>query len=152
MPNASPSAAARLWQDYGAKLIKYAGVSVVSTTLSLILLTLFNGVFGWSFVWSNVAAVTISTIPAYVLSRRWVWTQEGPNSLRYEIIPFWAMAFFGLGLSTLFVFLAEKVSDHLLVLFFANGAAFGLLWLVKFFILDKYMWANQPALAESTPA
>ena len=59
------------------------------------------------------------------------------------------MAFLGLGLSTLFVFFAEKISDHILVLFFSNGLAFGLLWLVKFFILDKVMWANQPAITEA---
>ena len=144
-----PSAVARLWRTYGAKLIRYSWVSVVSTSISVCLLLVFRDGLGWSFVAANIAAVTISTVPAYILSRRWVWSQDGKNSVRYEIAPFWAMAFLGLALSTLFVYIAEQFTEHSLALILANGAAFGLLWIAKFLVLDKLMWANQPAVAEA---
>jgi putative flippase GtrA len=127
--------------EYGQKAAKYLAVSVFNVLFGQGLLVLASAGFGWSNVPSNLFAVSISAFPAYVLSRRWIWQKKGNNHFWKEVVPFWAMAFLGLALSTLFVWIAERWSHSTLVLMIANLTAFGLLWVAKFFVLDKLLFA-----------
>ena len=38
----------------------------------------------------------LSAIPAYLLSRYWVWQKRGKNHFWREVVPFWSLAFVGL--------------------------------------------------------
>lgn len=140
MPQTPPNALARLLQAYGPKLLRYAGVTCINVFNGLVLLFFFHGVLGWPGITANAAAVTISTIPAYLLSRKWVWEQTGPNRMGSEVAPFWAMAFLGLIISTLMVGWASANFESGLIVYAANLASFGVLWVVKFFVLEKLMW------------
>jgi putative flippase GtrA len=128
--------------EYGQEAAKYLAVSVFNVVFGQSLLVLAHAGFGWSQVQSNVFAVSLSAFPAYVLSRRWIWQKKGGNHFWKEVVPFWAMAFLGLGLSTLFAWGAGQVSDATIVLQLANLSAFGLLWVAKFFVLDKLLFTN----------
>lgn len=128
--------------EYGQKAAKYAAVSVVNVVVGQSMLILANKVFGWTFVESNVFAVTVSAFPAYVLSRRWIWQKKGNNHFWKEVVPFWSIAFLGLGMSTAAAALASNISDSTLMLMFANLSAFGLLWVAKFFFLDKVLFTD----------
>lgn len=139
-----PHTIARLLRTYGPRLIRYFGVTCVNVSTGLSMLVLFHAVLGWPGVASNLAAVTLSTVPAYLLSRRWVWEKSGPNSIGGEVAPFWAMAFAGLVLSTLMVGWASARFDHDLIVYGANLASFGLLWIIKFFVLEHLMWGSSP--------
>lgn len=140
MPQTPPHALARLLRAYGPKLLRYAGVTCVNVFNGLMLLFFFHGVLGWPGIAANASAVTISTIPAYLLSRRWVWEQTGPNSMGREVAPFWAMAFLGLIISTLLVGWASAKFDSGFVVYAANLASFGVMWIIKFFVLENLMW------------
>jgi putative flippase GtrA len=128
--------------EYGQKAAKYAAVSVVNVIVGQSMLILANKVFGWTFVESNVFAVTVSAFPAYVLSRRWIWQKKGNNHFWKEVVPFWSIAFLGLGMSTGAAALASTFSDSTLVLMVANLSAFGLLWVAKFFVLDRVLFTD----------
>jgi putative flippase GtrA len=131
--------------EYGQKAAKYLAVSVFNVLFGQGLLVLASVGFGWSNVRSNLFAVSISAFPAYVLSRRWIWQKKGNNHFWKEVVPFWAMAFFGLALSTLFAYIVEQYSDATILLQLANLTAFGLLWVAKFFVLDKLLFsAGEP--------
>ncbi len=149
MPQTPPHAISRMLRAYGPKLLRYAGVTCVNVVNGLLLLFFFHGVLGWPGIAANAAAVTISTIPAYLLSRRWVWEQTGPNRLGSEVAPFWAMAFLGLVVSTVMVGWASANFDADYIVYAANLAAFGVLWVIKFFVLEKLMWksTDEPAKA-----
>ena len=65
---------------------------------------------------SNVLAVTISTIPNYLLNRLWVWKRVRNHSFRNEILPYWVIAFLGLALcissaACLLVFIPMRARD-----------------------------------------
>jgi putative flippase GtrA len=134
-----------LVQDYGLKMCRYCGVSVFNVVFGQSLLLLFYKALGWPAAIANVAAVCISAGPAYLLSRKWVWKQTGSHSVRDEIAPFWGMALLGLLLSTLMVSLAADRWDSGLAVSAANLFAFGIVWVVKFVVLEKIMW-KQPTL------
>ena len=142
----------------GQKLVKYTMVSIISVIIGQALLALAFGVFRWSAVTSNLFAVGLSALPSYYLNRAWAWGKRGRSHFLKEVLPFWGMAFLGLLISTLFVQIAEGRSDHLthlvqtLVINGASIAAFGVLWVAKFVILNKLMFAHHEEDLEDMPA
>ncbi|HVF14102.1 MAG TPA: GtrA family protein [Acidimicrobiales bacterium] len=132
----------------GRKLVRYSLVSVVSVIVSQIVL--FLAQFAWSPRTSNIVAVCLSAVPSYQLNRAWVWGKSGRSHLMKEIAPFWGMCLLGLILSTWAVGYAEShvasiTASHLgqkLVVNAAALAAFGVLWIGKFVILNKVLFAH----------
>ncbi len=55
------------------RLRRYAGVSVISTAVSLAVLTLLVGTDAVTVGWANVIATGVGTVPSFELNRRWVW-------------------------------------------------------------------------------
>jgi putative flippase GtrA len=135
-------------------------VSVISVIIGQALLAVAFGVLRWTAVWSNLFAVGVSALPSYYLNRAWAWGKRGRSHLMKEVVPFWAMAFLGLALSTVFVGVAEShalaYSDkrfvQTLIIQGASIAAFGVLWVGKFIILNKLMFAHHPEDLEDNPA
>jgi putative flippase GtrA len=141
------------------KGLKYAGVSVVNVITGNGLLVIFYRLFSASDealpemsrllrgATANTLAVVISAVPAYYLSRMYVWGKRGKSELRREVLPFWIFVFVGLLLSTLGVGLvAHFVAAPKDVGFFhpaklaanvASLTAFGVLWVIRFFWMDK---------------
>jgi putative flippase GtrA len=123
------------------KFWKYSMTSVVGVFLGQSLIFLFASVLDWSWGWANVVAVSISTIPTYYMSRHWVWQKRGKSSLYAEVIPFWVMTFLGLLLSTIAVVILEnQYPDNPVLANLGNVIGFGVLWLAKFFILDRILF------------
>ena len=131
-----------------AKLLRFAAVSVITVPLGMALFWIFLEIADLQPVVANIVAVSISTIPNYILNRRWVWNKRGANSMRREIAPFWAMSFLGFLLSTILVAIADQFTDATFVFLAANFAAFGIVWVFKFFVLEKYLFG--PAHIEVT--
>lgn len=124
--------------------IRYAMVSVVAVAVSQLVLLTTNGLLGWSAVASNVTAVTIGSIPSYVLNRAWVWGKTGKNHFWREVVPFWALALLGLAFSTLLVAIAHRWNDATWVVSAANLVAFGILWVAKYLLLDALLFRVAP--------
>ncbi len=136
----------------GALAIKYSMVSVIGVTITQTLLLVFVGLLDQDPTWSNVAAVSLTVVPAFVLSKRWVWLRDGKVSFRREVLPFWVFTIAGLLLSTALVALAERASDSTLVIMAASIGGFGILWVAKFLFLDTVMFARpdeEPLAAEA---
>lgn len=129
-----------------AKGLKYSAVSV------------FNVLFGQGLLFilvhrdiepfkANMLGVCISAVPAYYLSRAWVWGKKGKSDLRTEVIPFWIFVAIGLAMSTGSVWLASTyfpapadaglLNIRKLLPNAANMFAFGILWVIRFFWMDK---------------
>jgi putative flippase GtrA len=144
MPTDHLSLGARLWRDYGQKLIRFAGVSVVNVFTGQTLLYLCYARLGWPGMLANVVAVAAGSVPAYLLSRHYVWEREkGDHKVGAEILPFWGLAFVGLVLSTALVGVVDSFSDHTLAVQGANAAAFGALWIVRFVVLEHLLWGER---------
>ena len=124
------------------KPVRYSMVSVVAVGCSQAILIGCRAGLGWSPVTANVTAVAISSIPSYVLNRAWVWGKRGSHHFGREVVPFWTLGFLGLLLSTLFVHLAARWSDATVVVSGANLAAFGVLWVAKYLVLDGFLFAT----------
>ena len=144
MLNVDQSVLNRLIEEHGMKLLRYCGVSVVNVVTGLGTLFICLEFLDFSPVASNVVAWAVSTIPAYLLSRYWVWQQSGSNSVRSEIAPFWILALAGLIFSTFCIWIAGSFTDKSLILIGVNFCAYGVVWVVKYLVLDRLMWGSEP--------
>ena len=133
--------AARVQTDLGPKFVKYSAVSVISVLVSQVTLVTCHEFFGWDAAWSNITAVSLSSIPAYLLNRAWVWGKSGKSHFLKEVVPFWSMALLGLALSTWLVVLAARYwPGSTVAVSGANLAGFGLLWFGKFAVLEEILF------------
>ncbi|CAN5534037.1 hypothetical protein BH20ACT2_BH20ACT2_16320 [soil metagenome] len=151
--NLSPAALVeRTRSDLGAKAIRYSAVSVIGVVITQILLIIFHGFLDWPATSANIAAVCLASAPAYLLNRYWVWGKRGRNHLTKEVLPFWGFALTGLVFSTLLVAQAEHWWDSALAVSGANIAGFGILWVLKFFVLDSLMFGVHHHPVDAEPA
>ena len=131
---------ARLWAEYGTRLMRYGGVTVVTTVVGLTTLFVGLSVIDLPRASANLLSVVVSTPFAYYLNRRYVWERKpGNHSASREVGPFWIMNLLGLVFSTLVVWLAGFLNDSTPFLLLSQLSAFGALWLVKFAFLEKYL-------------
>lgn len=149
----------RLWRlhqtPHGKKVVRYAAVSAVSAVIAFTILTVVYGVLQlWSEVPSALFSNILATFPNYYLNRRWVWGKSGRSHLWREVVPFWIMSITGIVLALLTASLAHHFSDthdlghvaRTVVIVGANTAAFGVLWILKFLILNR-LFRSLPASA-----
>jgi putative flippase GtrA len=124
------------------KLLKYSAASLSGVVSSVITLNLCLLVLDLGAVTSNIIAVTAGSIPNYLINRAWTFSKFGTHSFTREILPFWLMAVLGLVLSTFAVAWADERWDgNTFALNIANLAAFGVLWVAKYFVLERILFA-----------
>jgi putative flippase GtrA len=117
--------------------LRYALVSAFNLANHQALLALANSGWGWGGFKANTFAALVAAIPAYLLSRRWVWQTGGRHSLRGEILPFWVIALVGLVVSGLLAELADRLFGSGLPVALGSIAGSVIVWVLKFLILEK---------------
>jgi putative flippase GtrA len=135
-----------------AQVLRYSAVSAISTSVSLSILGVLVATRSVTAGWANVIATAVATVPSFELNRRWVWAKKGPRSLHKEAVPYFALTFFGLGLSTLLVSLATGAASahhagnatRTAVALCANLVGFGSVWVAQYVILDKVLFKHRP--------
>jgi len=138
-------------ETHGAKIMRYCGVSVINVINGQAVFVLCLEVLSLRPVVSTFIAAVTSAIPAYFLSRRWVWQQSGPDSMKAEVLPFWAMTLAGLIFALSMVAIAEQVTDSTLLLMATNVSSYGIVWVFKYVVLDRLMW-HTPTATVVAPA
>lgn len=124
------------WQ----RLLRYCGTSVVGVVVGQTILRVCYDLLGWSGLVSNLVAFVIANIPVYHLNRSWVWDRFGPSRWRREVLPFWLISLAGLALSSITVGIVDRVTDNGWFITAASVGAFGTVWLVKYALLDQYLF------------
>lgn len=112
-------------------------VSTVNFVGHQAFLFLANSVWGWSGGVANVFAAMVMSIPAYLLSRAWVWEVEGDHDVRRQVLPFWAITLTGLIVSTVFAAIADRAFGAGLAVNIASLVGYFIVWVAKFFLLDR---------------
>ncbi len=133
--------------DAGKRALRYSATSLIAVGITQILLLIFLRGLKYTETSSNLYATMITSIPAFVLNKYWVWGKRGRAHMRREVIPFWAFSVAGWALSTGAVSLVAHVGEpqstiRTLSVMFANITGFGVLWVLKFLFLDKIMFGG----------
>ena len=136
-------------RDTVRRLVRYSTVSLISTSTSLVTLGVLVGLAGTPATWANVMATAVGTVPSFELNRRWVWNSTRRRSVVGQVVPFCALSFTGLVVSTLAVgVVAARTSgwgrwDHTAAVLLANVASYGALWVVQYLLLDRVLFAQR---------
>lgn len=145
-----PGVMDKLRSPEGKKLFRYSLASAVAVIVSIVCLVIFNGVIGITAWLASTLATGIAAVPNYWMNRTWAWGKTGRSHLWKEVVPFWALAFAGWGISTIAVDLMESYAKHqhfshvlstsaVAVVYIA---AFGTLWVAKFVIFNKILFVH----------
>jgi putative flippase GtrA len=133
------------------KKLRFFLVSVVAVPFSQAVFFVSHEFVELGDVSSNVIAVTAGCVPSYLLNRYWVWGKRSRNHFWREVFPFWAIAVLGLLLSSIAVWFVGQRTDVTLFLMAANLSAFGLLYVAKFIILDRVLFAVADEMTHEHP-
>ena len=116
---------------------RYLAVSAFNFAGHQVLLYLANSVWGWPGGIANVFAACVMSVPAYLLSRAWVWEVDGRHDVRRQVLPFWAITLAGLLVSTVLAAVADDVFGAGLAVNIASLIGYFIVWVAKFFLLDR---------------
>jgi putative flippase GtrA len=137
---------------FAIRQVRYVMVSAVAVPFSQAVFLLCKEGIELNGTTSNLIAVTLACIPSYLLNRYWVWGKRGKNHFWREVFPFWAMAALGLVLSTIAVWFVDQRTDVTIFLMAANLSAFGLLYVVKFLLLDRVLFKVADEMTHEVPS
>lgn len=115
---------------------RYLLVSALNVVNHQILLQIGLRWFEWSGGVANAVAAMISVIPAFLLSRYWVWQVGGSASVKRELVPFWVIAVIGLVISTGMAQWADNAFGEPLAVSAASLVGYLVVWIMKFFVLN----------------
>ncbi len=148
--------------EAGRKKLRYAGVSVVFVPLGQILIQLIALMFKArsgepNFTLASIMSSGILTLPNFYANAHFVWGNTDRDKRRTQISVFWVAAMLGVTLATLFTAIVERSfedSSHLvqsIAVFFAQLAGFGIVWVGRFMLLDRWLFKATHGGAEPTP-
>lgn len=125
----------RIVRSVRTRGLRYSMVSVVNVLFGGGMLVILQH---WmSPTRSNIVAVGLSAVPAYYMNRAWVWGKRGRSHMRKEVIPFWSFTIAGAIISTVAIRIVQDHSRNRFLILFVQLAAFGVLWVIRFFLLDR---------------
>lgn len=127
---------------------RFVAVTLVTATLGQVLLFVFFGLLGWNPIIANVVAVVIVAIAGFVLSIRYIWTEESSHSRRSQIGAFVGSALLGLAISTLSIQFVTARLDHALAANIGSAAGYGFVWILRFGVLETYVFRGRTSQAD----
>lgn len=137
------------------KLVRYTGVSVVNVVVTQGLLVAFVSGVGLSGGVGNFLAVSGAAVPGYLLSRNFVWRRAGVTTTRSQLAEevgiFWITTVAGLILSTVAAEWVDRRYGTQLAVSAANLASFGVLWVVKYLVLDQWVFHRRRVMRRHGP-
>lgn len=155
----------------GRKKLRYAGISVVFVPLGQITIQLLgryaflepqliNGVMkdNPNFTKASIASAAILTLPNFFANKYFVWRDTNKDNLKTQVAVFWVAAMLGVTLATLLTFFVERAVKgtdlgalvESAAVFVAQLGGFGLVWVARFLVLDRWLFKATHHGAEPT--
>lgn len=136
-PRSVPTPVADLGFAKRATATRYLLVSTFNFVGHQAWLFLANSGWGWSGGVANMFAAAVMSVPAYLLSRAWVWEVDGRHDMRRQVIPFWAITVAGLIVSSVLAAIADRAFGAGIAVNLASLVGYFIVWVGKFFMLDR---------------
>ena len=129
-----------LWIGHAGRFLRYSGISAFNVLFGQGLLIFFRLQLGFTGWVANVLAVTVGSIPAFFLNKRYVWRNQGRMKVRTELVPFLSVNGLGLLVSTSAVKFAEHTWGNQIAVSAASLTAWGTLWVLKYVFFDRVLF------------
>jgi putative flippase GtrA len=141
--------------DSGRKQLRYAAVSLLFVPLGQVLIqllgatvfttTLANGLKETNWVAASVTSAAILTVPNFFANKYLVWKNTSRDNLRTQVLVFWVAAMLGVTFATALTFVVDAMIEshgwiEKVAVFFAQMTGFGIVWLGRYLILDRWLF------------
>jgi putative flippase GtrA len=143
--------------EAGRKKLRYAGVSLVFVPVGQILIQVLGRfAFDRDYTKASLVSAAILTLPNFFANKFFVWRNTNREKLRTQVIVFWFAAMLGVALATGLTWLVERnVADKSAwvesgAVFLAQLTGFGLVWVGRFIVLDRWLFKATHHGAEPT--
>lgn len=132
-------------RELRGKVFRYAAGSGVATVCSEVTFLLAYGVFDASPAVASGVGWLAGAVPSYWLNRTWTWRRRGRPSITREVLPYVAIVLGTLLVATVATSVVHGVLEGAQVsagvrLVLVSGtflAVYGLMFLLRFFLLDR---------------
>lgn len=136
--------------EVSSKHLRYVATSAITVGVGQGTLALGFGLLGWNARLANLVSFSIATMVGYLINRYWTWQVADNARIAIQGAWFWGLSLIGLALSQLAVSVAEDLVTaatgnralQTAAVMAASLTAFGLVWIGKFFVLDKVVFAG----------
>ena len=132
--------------EQGRKQIRYAAVSVGFVPIGQILIQVLGAlVFDRDYTKASIVAAAILTVPNFFANKMWVWKDTSRDKLRTQVLVFWVAAMLGVAAATGLTYLVEQQFHNegaveALAVFCAQLVGFGIVWVGRYLILDRWLF------------
>ncbi len=116
--------------------LRYLSVSLVNVPLVQICILAVQVIFNWDGWLAVVVVMTALTGPAYWATKRWVWA-DGTADTSTAVGVFWLMSMIGLAGSAALTYAVGRTNSALWVANVASMTVFGLLFVLRYLVLDR---------------
>lgn len=141
------------------RFVRYSLVSAVAIIISQTTILICAWLFGLSGIAANTIGAVVATPASYELNRKWAWRIGGKSHLWREVVPFWALTIIGWLASTGTVEIADNLCNshgiagltRALAIMGASLFAYGVVWIGKFFLFNRVIFATGSAAEDEEP-
>ncbi len=143
--------------DEGRKQLRYIGVSVVFVPLGQVFIQIFGLLLDRNYTLASVISAAILTLPNFFANKIFVWKVSSKDNLRTQVLVFWVAAMLGVTLATTLTYFVEKLVSNQSAVIEAGAVmcaqllGFGVVWVGRYLILDKWLFKVTHDGAEPTP-
>lgn len=136
---------------------KYSASSVVATVISQSAFALCYW-FGTAALVASLVAWVTGTVPSYLMNRRWTWGHRGPTGrdlLPYAIIVVVSAVLAAIVTTITDRLVQDRIDSHAWQTVLVSGSylgTYGVLFILKFVLFDRYVFAKKPSQAAETEA
>jgi putative flippase GtrA len=131
------------------KKLRYVGVSLVFFPLGQGLIQAL-GLWLNDYTKASLVAWAIATVPGFFAYKRFVWRDMPREKLHRQLLVFWAAVMLTVSVTTLFSYLVQNATADQTMLvrgaavFCAQVVGFVIVWVGRFLMLDRWLWARSP--------
>lgn len=144
-PSTASAPPERRGQGHLAKVLKYAGGSVIATGCSEAVFVLMYGVLDTSTTWASIVSWFAGALPNYWMNRRWAWQRSGRPNFKHEVLPYGAIVLVTLVLATVLTGAAHALFTHFGVSASARVAlvaitflgVYGVMFILRYVLFDR---------------
>lgn len=131
-----PSLLSALSGSLTTRMVRYLASSVLNVVIHFSVLQAALSAWDWPGEWANAVAAMVAAIPAFLISRYWVWEVDGRAELMGEVVPFWIIAIAGLVVSSAMAGAADRMFDNDAAILVASFIGYLIVWAAKFVLLN----------------
>lgn len=129
------------------KKLRYAAVAAAFLPIGQGLIQLL-GPWLDDYADASLLAAAIVTFPNYFANKHFVWRDTSSDNLRKQAIVFWVVVMLAVLLATSFtcvvdhMMVGERRAEHAAAVFVAQVLGFGIVWVGRFLILDRWFFKS----------